>query len=192
MTTTRQAPNEMNRPIHVCISFLQFVHASTAEAVLGALFVNENEGKVIFVILEEMGHPQQPTPFHCDDFTTTRIANNSVKKQCSCSIEMQHFWIADHVAQRHFTVHWHQHQENLTDHFTKHLLYAHHTHIRPYYLHMEQSPSYLPRAIAPSVLEGCVGTNDQGYGKQSPLPVLPVLYETWATKPMYPEAYICV
>ncbi len=82
-------PMKLNWPIHVCIFFLQFVHASTAEAVLGALFVNANEGKIICVILEEMGHPQQPTPFHCDNSTITRIAIDSVKKQHSCSIEMQ-------------------------------------------------------------------------------------------------------
>ena len=53
---------------------------STAEAELGALFLNCKEGKVLRLTLEEMDHLQPPTPVHCDNLTATGIANDAVKK----------------------------------------------------------------------------------------------------------------
>ena len=43
---------------------LKFVAVPAAEAELGALFVHGKEAKSIHLrlILEEMGHPQRPTP----------------------------------------------------------------------------------------------------------------------------------
>ena len=64
---------------------------SAAEAELGALFETCKEGKVIRLILEELGHPQPPTPVHCDNATATGIANNNVKKQCSRHWDMRFF-----------------------------------------------------------------------------------------------------
>ncbi len=36
-----------------------------------------------------------------------------------------------------------------------------------------------------------VDTNTHRYSNHTPLPVLPVVHDTWATKLMYPEAYVC-
>mgnify|MGYP006183795327 CR=1 FL=1 len=91
-------PTKLNGAIHVISTILKFVAASAAEAKLGALFVNAKEGSVIHLILQELGHPQPPTPIHCDNSTTAGIANNTVKCLKSCLMEMQYFWIADQVA----------------------------------------------------------------------------------------------
>jgi hypothetical protein len=50
------------------------------------------------------------------------------------------------------------------------ILGGHHTAVRPYYLHEENSPLELPRAIRPSTLKGCVGTPKDGYICNVPLP----------------------
>jgi hypothetical protein len=49
------------------------VAASAAEAELGALFLNAQEGEVIRLVLEKLGHPKPPTPIHIDNTTTVGI-----------------------------------------------------------------------------------------------------------------------
>jgi len=78
------------------------------------------EGKIIRLILEELGHPQPATPVHCDNATAAGIANNSIKKQRSRAMEMRFFWVADQVQRKLFDVHWYPGKENLADYFTKH------------------------------------------------------------------------
>jgi hypothetical protein len=68
---------------------------------------------------------------------------------------------------------WHPGQENLADYQSKHHMGCHHVAVRPWYLHMEISPRFLPRAQTPSALKGCVGTLDDGYLCKVPLPRAP-------------------
>lgn len=58
-------------------------------------------------------------PIDCVDSTASIIANNTIKKHHSLSMEMQYFWIADQIINKHFTVQWHPWQENLAIHHTK-------------------------------------------------------------------------
>ncbi len=81
---------------------LKIVVASAAEAELGALFKNCKEGKSVRLILEEMGHPQPPTPVHVDNSTAVGIANDTVKKQRSRSMEMRFFWVTDQVKRKQY------------------------------------------------------------------------------------------
>ena len=76
---------------------LKFIVASAAEAELGALFLNCKEGKILLLVLQELGHAQPPTPTHCDNATATGIANDTVKKQRLHSMEMCFFWETDQV-----------------------------------------------------------------------------------------------
>jgi hypothetical protein len=64
-------------------AILRFVVASAAEAELGALFLNYKQATIFRLTLEEMGHPQPPTPIYCNNSTTVDIANNTVKRQWS-------------------------------------------------------------------------------------------------------------
>ena len=73
-------PIILNGNVFIVCGILKFVVASAAEAELGALFVNGKESKILRLILHEMGHPQPPTPIHCDNKTATGIANDTVKK----------------------------------------------------------------------------------------------------------------
>jgi hypothetical protein len=54
----------------------------------------------------------------------------------------------------------------------------HHINVCPWYLHMENSPRFLPRAQKPSALKGCVGTLDDGYVHNVPLPRAPWIQST--------------
>jgi hypothetical protein len=68
---------------------------------------------------------------------------------------------------------WHPEQENLANYQSKHHAMSHHINVCPWYLHMENSPRFLQRAQKPSALKGCVGTLDDGYVRNVPLPRAP-------------------
>jgi hypothetical protein len=163
-------PIQLNGPVLAIASICKFVVASAAEAELGALFYNCQDSTILRLTLNELGHPQPPTPVSCDNSTAVSIANNTVKKQRSRAMEKNFFWTTDQVALGNFNVTWHPGQENLADYFTKHFDAKHHQTVRPYYLHMHNSPSTLPRALAPRTLKGCVGTLPDGYIRSAPLP----------------------
>ena len=88
-------------------------------------------------------------------------------------MEMRYFWVADKVAQDRYQLVWHPGQENLADYQSKHHPGAHHSALRPHYLHEVNSPLVLPRAVKPSTLKGCVGTLQDGYVRNVPLPRVP-------------------
>ena len=139
-------PIKLNGAIFIMCGILKCVVASAAEAELAALFIDVKEGKIIRMTLEEMRHEQPPTPMHCDNITATGIANDTVKKQQSRSMEMRFFWITDQVKMGNFDVQWHPGQENRDDYYTKHFDGKHHQAVRPWYLHEKNSPRELPRA----------------------------------------------
>jgi len=60
--------------------------------------------------------------------------------------------------------------ENLGDNPSKHHTADIHQHVRPYYVHMENSPTLLPRAMKPSTCRGCAEILGDPYSKKSPLP----------------------
>jgi hypothetical protein len=76
-------PIKLNGAFFTLCAILRFVVASAAEAKLGALFLNCKQAKKIRLPLKEMGHPQPPTPIHCDNSTAVGIKNNTVKRQRS-------------------------------------------------------------------------------------------------------------
>ena len=54
----------LNGNVAVTCAILKIIAASAAEAELGALFLNTKEARAIRIILQELGHPQPPTPMH--------------------------------------------------------------------------------------------------------------------------------
>jgi hypothetical protein len=86
---------------------------------------------------------------------------------------MRYFWTCEKDAQNVYLFKWYPGMENLVDNQSKHHPGAHHTVVRPYYLHEKNSPLELPRAIQPSTLKGCVGTLKDGYVRNVPLPQVP-------------------
>ncbi len=91
---------------------------------------------------------------------------------------MQFFWVGDKVSQDMYQVVWHPGLENLADYQSKHHIGSHHVAVRPWYLHIKNSPRYLPRAVRPSTLKGCVGTLKDRYIRRVPLPRVPWVQST--------------
>ena len=163
-------PIFLNGAIYSLCTVLKLVAASAAEAELGALFLNVQEAKILRLILHEMGHPQPPTPVHCDNSTAVGISNSTVKRQRSRAMEMRYFWVVDQVTNNQVRVLWYPGIENLGDYVTKHHGPKHHQHVRPYYTHQPNSPRHLSRALSPSALRGCVNPARVTQQSRMPLP----------------------
>ncbi len=93
-------------------------------------------------------------------------------------METHFFWVGDKVSQDMYQVAWHPGQENLADYQSKHHIGSHHIAVRPWYLQTMNSPRYLPWAVRPSTLKGCVGTLKDGYIRRVPLPRVPRVQST--------------
>jgi hypothetical protein len=173
MDTKKWRTHSFEWAFHVSSTILRFVVASAAEAELRALYHICQMGIIFRLTLTEIGHPQPKTPVHCNNAMAVGIANNSIKRQRSRSMEMRFFWVGDKIAQNMYDVSWHPRMENLADYQSKHHLGSHHVNVRPWYLHMENSPRYLPRAQSQSTLKGCVGTLKDRYVHNIPVPRAP-------------------
>ncbi len=88
-------------------------------------------------------------------------------------MEMRYFWLLDAEAQRLFQFYYQPGQENLGDYPSKHHSADIHQHVRPYYVHMNSSPTSLPRAAKPSTRRGCAETLGDPYKGRIPLPSVP-------------------
>jgi hypothetical protein len=86
------------------------------------------------------------------------------------------FLDSDKVAQDIYALAWHPGQENLADYQSKHHMGSHHLAACPWFLHMENSPHFQPRAKIPSALKGSVGTLDGGYLCKVLLPRAPWIH----------------
>jgi hypothetical protein len=137
-------PKIINGAIHITCPILKLVAASAAEAKLGALFLNAQEAKVLRLVLEELGHPQPSTPIHINNTTEIGIVNNTIKRQWSQAMEMWYFWLLDGKVQKLFCFYYQPGQENLGDYPSKHHSADIHQHVRPYYVHMNNSTTVLP------------------------------------------------
>ena len=72
-------PIKLNGAFHTLCSILRFVVASAAEAEIGAIFLNCQEGVIFKTTLEDLGHSQPKIPVHCDNATAVGITNNTIK-----------------------------------------------------------------------------------------------------------------
>ena len=120
-----------------------------------------------------MGHQQPKNPVHVDNTTCVGIVNNMIKRQRSRAMEMRYFWLLDQTTQQYIKVYYQPGAENMGDYPSKAHTGHIHKHVRPYYVHMDNSPRELPRAARPSSRRGCVETLGDPYYKRVPLPRVP-------------------
>ncbi len=85
-------------------------------------------------------------------------------------MEMRYFWLLDGEMQQYFKFYYQLGLKNLSDYPSKHHTADIHQHVQPYYVHMENSPTLLPRAMKPSTCRGCAEILGGPYSKKSPLP----------------------
>lgn len=125
-------PNN-NGAIITISQIIKAVMSSAAEAELGALFINSQEAVPQRQLLEEMGHPQPPTPMQIDNTTALGVVKNNVLKRLK-AMDMRFHWLRDRTNQGQFRTYWRAGSTNLADYVTKHHAAIHHKTIRPTYL----------------------------------------------------------
>jgi hypothetical protein len=106
-------PIKLNCKIHIICTILKLVATSAVKAELGASFLNAQKAKVLHLTLDELGHPQPPTPIHINKTTTVGIVNNTIKQHHSRATEMRYFWLLDGKTQQYFKFYYQPGQENL-------------------------------------------------------------------------------
>eukprot|EP00957_Ditylum_brightwellii_P145925 11112460-Ditylum_brightwellii.AAC.1 len=77
-----------NDPINSVLKILCNVMASSAEAEVGALYINACKGGELRMAFQEMGHPQPPIPIITNNFTAEGIINCKVKQRRMHTIDM--------------------------------------------------------------------------------------------------------
>jgi hypothetical protein len=159
MGSNTDKPNKLtNGAILIIITVLKHVMSSAAEAEIGAVFLNAKERPVLRTTLEELGHPQPPTPFQTDNTTSTGYSNGTIKQKRTQAMDMRFYWVKERVKQGQFHVYWGPGYQNLGDYFTKHHSPAHHKRKREIYIHANDRPMNR-KGIRDSALRGCVNTN---------------------------------
>ena len=136
-TTSRKKTNEA---VDASASLLPLVEISVAKAELRGTLYHAKKEKVLCITLEEMGRKQGPTTIFVDKNTASEICNSTIKRQRSQSMNSQYFWLTNQVNLNMYRIVWASGLENLAYNFTKHFAAAHHRNVRPFYLHMHNSP----------------------------------------------------
>jgi hypothetical protein len=128
------SPDVGNGAILDTSTFMRNVMSSAAEVECCALYNNnKKDGVVLCNTLQEIRHPQPPTPVQVDNFTTYGFANKQICQHKSKSMEIRFYWIQDGVDQKQFHVFWRPGPTNRADYFTKDHAPSHH--------HVENVPS---------------------------------------------------
>ncbi|NNE46316.1 MAG: hypothetical protein HKN37_06620, partial [Rhodothermales bacterium] len=128
-------PPASNGAVSVLVQIPKEVLSSAAEAELAGGYYTAKEAVPMRILLEELGHPQPPTPLQTDNSTATGIANDTVRQRRSKAMDMRFYWIRDRVRQKQFHVYWRKGTLNRADYFTKHHPPSHHQDVRSTYLH---------------------------------------------------------
>ena len=63
--------------------------SSAAEAEIRALYINSQEAIPARHTLEEMGHPQPPTPMQTDNTIVLGVVTNTIQSKRAKAIDMQ-------------------------------------------------------------------------------------------------------
>jgi hypothetical protein len=128
--------------------------SSAVEAEIGAVFINAKEGAVLRTTLQELGHPQPPTPMETDNTTATGYINGTIKQKRTKAMD----------------VYWGPGYQNLAYYFTKHHSPAHHKRMREIYIHADEQPIN-QKGIRDSTLRGCVNTSGKAGAQILHLPL---------------------
>eukprot|EP00957_Ditylum_brightwellii_P018103 1363656-Ditylum_brightwellii.AAC.1 len=113
----------------------EFNNASEAE--LAALFYNAREAVTLRVTLEEMGHPQAPTPLITDNNTAHGLITKAMIPKCSKVVNMRFHCLKCREAQTQFNIKWKQGTVNKADYLSRH---------RPPAVHQQRCSQYVVNA----------------------------------------------
>ena len=127
-------PPPLNGAVAVKSKIIDAVMSSVQEAETGAGFYNAKQLLPLRQTLEELGHPQGPTPLQFDNQSAKQILNEEVSQKRSKAMDMRYYWLRDRAKQQQFHIHWKAGTHNIADYVTKHHSPSHHKTMRPIFL----------------------------------------------------------
>ena len=133
MSSNTKIPNN-NGAVHTVAQIIKAVMSSAAEAELGALYINCREAIPARQVLEEMGHPQPPTPMQTDNSTALGVVTNKIQPKRTKAMDMRFHWLRCRARQKQFRTYWRAGPTNKGDYVTKHHPPPHHRNVRSDYL----------------------------------------------------------
>ena len=110
-----KAGTQFNGPNYILAKIIKAVIGSAAEVEVGGLYMNTQELSPMITTLEELYHPQPPTPLKTDNSTAGGIMNKTIKQKQSKAIDKRFYWLQDRVKQGEFNVFWVPGKHNLAD-----------------------------------------------------------------------------
>ena len=128
----------LNGALHVVSKIMRNVMGSAAEAEIAAAYLTAREAVPIRTTLEELGHPQSPTPIQVDNTTCAGFANDTIKQKRTKSIDMNYYWLQDRTRLGQFIVYWRAGGLNYADYHTKHHPPTHHRYMRSIILNKKE------------------------------------------------------
>jgi len=111
--------SDLSRPIACTSKMISCVVASATEADLAAGFQLAQITVRLRNKSHDFGYLQQPTLLLIDNTVAIGLANDSINKKRSKSMDMRFFWLRDRVQQKQFVVEHIPGQFNIADFFTK-------------------------------------------------------------------------
>ena len=130
----------INGPVLVSSKIIKETVSSAAEAELAALYHNGQDAYPLRIALEELNHPQPPTPIQTDNSTASGLANDTLKQKRSKAMDMRWFWIRDKVNANIYNVYWNTGKTNKADYFSKQHPTKHHIDMRSTYIYSPENP----------------------------------------------------
>ena len=125
---------KVNAAILVECKTLRHVVTSSAEAEIAGVFHNAQRAIPIRYMLNQLGHPQPPTPIKIDNETATNFIHNNITQKRSKSWDMRFYWLRDQQQLNNFDFYWDRSENNHADYWTKHFTAIYHRLIRATYV----------------------------------------------------------
>ena len=111
---------KLNGAVLVECKTLKHVVSSSTESEVAGIYHNAGVSILIRHILEELNHPQPPTPLKTDNSTATGFVYKNIHQKRSKAWDMRYYWLRDRQTQLQFDIFWERRVNNNADYFTKH------------------------------------------------------------------------
>ena len=123
-----------NGAVLTIAQIIKAVMSLAAEAELGALYINSRAAIPQRHLLEEMGHPQPPTPIQIDNSTALGVVTKTMQPKQTKAMNMRFHWLRCRTNQKQFRTYWRAGTTNNGDYVTKLHEPIHHVTMCPVYL----------------------------------------------------------
>ena len=108
-----------NGPVLDVAQIIKIVMSSDVEAEIAGLLIYAKDMVPLRNTLIEMGWPHPKAPTQCDNYTAVGVANNTIIKRKTKTMNMQYHWLRCREAQGQFRFFWAPGSDILANHITK-------------------------------------------------------------------------